>query len=65
MKKFNVDGEMRIRIYLLIILVLSFNYYLLCIFVDNDFFQSAMFFDIDDTFMDWFVWSILRGIRMW
>jgi hypothetical protein len=54
MKKFNVDGEMRIRIYLLIILVLSFNYYLLCIFVDNDFFQSAMFFDIDDTFMDWF-----------
>lgn len=54
MKKLRLDEEMRIRIYLLIILVLSFHYYLLCIFVDNDFFQAVMFFDIDDTFMDWF-----------
>lgn len=54
MKQAKFDEEMRIRVYLLIILALSFGYYLLCIFVDNDFFQSVMFFDVDDTFMDWF-----------
>lgn len=54
MKQAKFDKEMRIRVYLLIILVLSFCYYLLCIFVDNDFFQATMFFDVDDTFMDWF-----------
>ena len=54
MKQAKFDEEMRIRVYLLIILALSFWYYLLCIFVDNDFFQSVMFFDVNDTFMDWF-----------
>lgn len=52
MKKFN--SETKVRTYLLIILFLSFLYYVLCVLVKNDFFQAVAFWDMDDTFMDWF-----------
>ena len=52
MKKIN--SENKVRIFLLIILLFSLLYYLLCIFAKNDYFQAVAFFDMDDTFMDWF-----------
>lgn len=52
MKK--VNSETKIRIYLLIILFFSALYYLLCMVVKNDFFQATTFYDVRDTFMDWF-----------
>lgn len=52
MKKINF--ETKTRIYLFAILLFSVLYYLLCIFVNNDFFQAVAFYDVDDTFMDWF-----------
>lgn len=52
MKKFN--SESKVRIYLLMILFFSLLYYLLCIFVKIDFFQAVAFYNVNDTFMDWF-----------
>ncbi len=54
MKMKDANPEVRIRIYLLVILFFSALYYSFCFFVKNDFFQAVAFYDVKDTFMDWF-----------
>ena len=43
-----INSESKVRIYLLSILGLSLLYYILCIVVKNDFFQSVVFYDMDN-----------------